>query len=391
MNWLDIGIGLVAIAAVMRGIQLGFVRQVCSAAGFFGGLFLGLWLEGQFIHWAHTPMARAALSVAIIFGTAFVLLAAGEYVGAFLKSHLELLRIDKVDRLLGSLAATLTILLAIWLGVHIFSSIPSPAWQRQVQQSRIIAAINRVMPPAPSVIAQLSHFIDPNGIPRVFTGLEPDPADQPVTIPDMGALTPAVRQAAPSVVKIEGEGCGGIVEGSGFVAADNMVVTNAHVVAGVASPKVIDGNGRHRTAVAWFDPDLDIAVLRSSNLSGKPLPLKSVTAPAGTPTAVLGYPGGGAFRADPAAVIDTFMARGRNIYDQGDTIRQVYSLRADIISGNSGGPLIDSDGNVIGVIFAHSVNYDRVGYALTMEQTLDRLEHAQRSNTTVGTGSCTQR
>lgn len=104
----------------------------------------------------------------------------------------------------------------------------------------------------------------------------------------------------------------------------------------------------------------------------------------------MGYPGGGNFRADPAAVIDDFTALGRNIYNKGSASRQIYSMNADVISGNSGGPLIDKSGQVIGVVFAHSVSYQHVGYALTMPQIISQLQHAKQSVEPVGTGSCAE-
>jgi S1-C subfamily serine protease len=390
MDWLDAVLLVILLAAVVRGVELGLIRQLCSAAGFFGGLFLGVWLQGKVVHFAHAANSRALLSLCVILGCAFFLLVIGEHVGNAAKSRLELLRINKADRFLGSFTAALTVLVAIWLGANIFADLPSASWQRQVQQSYVVTRLNSVMPPAPKVIARISNFITPNGFPQVFTGLEPSPKQTEVVTPDMSTLSGVVRQAAPSVVKVEGEGCGGIVDGTGFVARNNLVITNAHVVAGVADPQVLDGNGRHKTTVVWFDPNLDFAVLRVNNLAGKPLPIITQLAPAGTQGTVLGYPGGGAFKADPAAVIDSFTAIGRNIYDQENTTREIYSLKADIIGGNSGGPLLDKGGNVMGIIFAHSTAYEHVGYALTMQQTTDKLTQAEQNRTPVATGSCAE-
>src|SRR5690606_64574 len=128
----------------------------------------------------------------------------------------------------------------------------------------VIAFLDSRLPSAPEVLTQLGHLIDPNNFPQVFSGLEPSlKTDAP--LPDMGDLNPAVQKVRPSVVKIEGEGCNSIVEGSGFVAGDDVVVTNAHVVAGVEDPFVLDQNGRHDAYVVLFDPDLDLAVLRTDD------------------------------------------------------------------------------------------------------------------------------
>jgi S1-C subfamily serine protease len=390
MDWLDGIIIIVLAAAIIRGFDAGIVRQLFSATGFISGLFLGAWIESKLIHVSHTTASRAWLSVLVIVGCGLVLLTIAELAAHALKSKIQLTRLDKVDRELGSLVASLAILATVWLGSSIFTNTPFPTLQQQIRDSAIINELNSVMPPAPNVIAKVGHVITSNGFPQVFTGHEPEPSESTVATPDMGKLTSAVEKTKKSVVKIEGVGCGGIVEGSGFVAGDGLVVTNAHVVAGVASPKVIDGNGTHKTTVIWFDADLDLAVLRALDLYGNPLPLVDKTLDAGTQAVVLGYPGGGAFKADPAAIIDAFTATGRNIYNQETATREIYSMKADVISGNSGGPLVDKEGQVIGVVFAHSVAYQHVGYALTMPQVIDELGQAKENIEPVGTGSCAQ-
>ncbi len=166
------------------------------------------------------------------------------------------------------------------------------------------------------------------------------------------------------------------------------MATNAHVVAGIRHPYVQDSNGSHGSSVIWFDPDLDFAVLRVSNLAGHSLVVTDTRAPVGTPAAVLGYPGGGNFRAGPAAVSNQFTASGRDIYNRGNTLRDVYELRADIIPGNSGGPLVAKDGTVIGVIFAEATDYPHTGYALTSDQVKSEINQAASQNQPVGTGQC---
>jgi S1-C subfamily serine protease len=269
-------------------------------------------------------------------------------------------------------------------------SLPLPSIQADLKGSKIVSLLNKHLPAAPTVIADLGHLIDPNGFPQVFTGLEPTPPKN-INLPNLGDLQPAVKADAESVVKIEGQGCGGIVEGSGFVLANNLVVTNAHVIAGIRNPYVIDSNGNHTAVAVTFDPNLDLAVLRTNKLAGKPLPINYTDVAQGTPGAVLGYPGGGDFTAKAAAVLDTFTATGRNIYDQGNVERQVYELKADVIPGNSGGPLIAKDGSVIGVVFAESTAYNHVGYALTTPAIQHDVTQAEaHSNKTVSTGGCAQ-
>jgi S1-C subfamily serine protease len=181
-----------------------------------------------------------------------------------------------------------------------------------------------------------------------------------------------------------------MVFGSGFVVGKGLVATNAHVVAGINSPQVVDRNGTHAATTIWFDPDLDFAVLRTSNLAGSKLPLKTTIASRGEAAGVLGYPGGGGFKAGQAAILDEFTAIGRNIYNEGRTTRDVYSVQAMVVPGNSGGPLVDAHGYVIGVIFATSTSYSNVGYALTLRQVVAELNQAQQRSGAVSTGSCAE-
>ena len=174
------------------------------------------------------------------------------------------------------------------------------------------------------------------------------------------------------------------------VVGNGMVATNAHVVAGIDKLFVQDLKGSHAAKTVWFDPNLDFAVLRVSGLSEPSLTLAVSTVGRGTPAAVLGYPGGGAFNASPAAVIDEITAVGRNIYGSGHTVRDVYELRADVIPGNSGGPLVASNGQVIGVIFAESTTYKHVGYALTTSQVRSELQQVATRTQPVSNSSCAE-
>jgi len=390
MNWLDLFIILFLITAFIRGMEVGFIRQFCSTAGFLGGLFLGTLVESKIVAHAHSPEAKAVLALAVIGGCASLLWGIGEYVGLRLKFIIgDGNIIDKLDKIFGSLLAAATLLATVWLGTAVFRNLPAGMWQQQIRSSRIVAILNRDLPSAPSVVTRLGHLIDPNGFPQVFTGLEPS-VNTDAPLPNMGELNTAVTQDRPSVVKIEGTGCGGIVEGSGFVVSSDEVVTNAHVVAGVAQPLVADQGGAHHATVISFDPELDIAILRVSHLTGKPLALTGQTAANGTAAAVLGYPGGGGFSAGPAAIIEAFTATGRNIYNQGSTTREIYSLKGDVEQGNSGGPVITKDGSVIGVVFAKSTSYNQIGYALTMQSVIQEINQATGNTAAVDTGSCAE-
>jgi S1-C subfamily serine protease len=389
----DILIILFLISSLIRGREIGLVRQAASAIGFFGGLFLGsLVIQPHVVGFAHSPVSRAFITLAATLGTALIFLAIFEYLGALGKIKLQrhTKNINKADGIGGTIAGGITLLLAVWLIAPIAINLPFPAVSAAVGNSSIVRHLENSLPSAPDAVAKFGHIIEPNGFPQVFSGIEPAPPQSAKIPASLGDIKPAVKKDQASVVKIYGNGCGGIVEGSGFVVSKNLVATNAHVVAGIAHPYVIDKNGKHRATPIWFDPNLDFAVLRVNNLAGSPLKLRAKNVPDGTRAAVLGYPGGGAFTAGPASVLQKFLASGRNIYNTQDTERYVYELKAKVRPGNSGGPIINQHGTVIAVTFAESTKYPNVGYALAMQQVIHELHEAESQNHPVSTGICAE-
>lgn len=383
----DILIMILLISAVIRGREIGFIQQIYSTVGFFGGLLSGTLVERYTVSQAHTELSRSLVTLATTLGAAIIGLIVGEYIGIYIKRRVSGLKINKFDNILGSLVSVASVLIGVWLGVAILRTLPFVGFQQDIKSSRIVASLERHLPPAPNVIADLSHIVDPNGFPRVFNGNEPAPPGS-VSLPPNSIIAAAVNKDRPSVVKIIGDGCGGVVEGSGFIAGNNMVATNAHVVAGISQPYVEDANGDHLASVIYFNPDLDFAILRVSNLAGQPLTVSSSLANNNSPAAALGYPGNGSFKADRAVIMDEFTATGSNIYAQGSTNRQVYEVEANIIPGNSGGPLINTNGTVIGVVFAQSTEYNSVGYALVSQPIANIINHTSANSPPVGSGGC---
>lgn len=389
MTLLDAVILFLLIGAIVRGAELGFVHQAFSTAGFFLGLILGAILVPHTIVYAHTPLSRFGITLATTLGVALLVMLAGESIGVVLKRRLQLQQIlNRVDNTLGSVLSGLSLFLTIWLAAAVLVMLPFSNIQSEIRASWIVSVLDRHLPAAPGIVADLRRLVAPNGFPNVFNGLEPTPI--PTTLPTPESLNAAVAKDRASVVKIQGDGCGGIVSGSGFIVSTGLVATNAHVVAGIRSPRVIDSNGTHSATPIWFDPNLDFAVLRVSNLAGKPLAFDTAHIGHGTPGGVLGYPGGGPFTASTAAVLDEFTAEGKNIYNQGDTSRNIYSIQADVVPGNSGGPLVATDGSIMGVVFATSTEYNNVGYALSNAQVQHEISQAKTSNQAVSTGACAE-
>jgi S1-C subfamily serine protease len=387
---LDVLIIIFGLLALFRGRDTGFVRQVFSTIGFFGGLFIGVLLEPYSINLVHTATARGVITIVTLLGSALLFLTLGEYLGLRLKHRLLVVKvINTYDNFLGALLGVASLLFSLWLTSAVIIALPYPQAQAALRSSEIIAFLNHELPSAPNIIASLGRLVDPNGYPQVFIGSEPIPRGN-VNLPSLGGLLPAVNRDKDSIVKVAGTGCGGIVEGSGFVVSPGMIATNAHVVAGIRHPFVQDSNGNHSATVVSFDPSLDLAVLRVTNLAGSALKISHQTARTGTAAAVVGYPGGGAFNAGPAAVLDNFTASGRDIYGKGTTDREVYEIQAQVIPGNSGGPLINKSGEVIGVVFAESTSYKHVGYALLTPAVITEIGHAVSNNQPTSTGTCAE-
>jgi S1-C subfamily serine protease len=243
--------------------------------------------------------------------------------------------------------------------------------------------------PVESFLAQIRTTVMNDGLPRVL-----DAVGVPQTAPDLPAVeldSPALTQAAASVVRITGNAptCGTGRVGSGFVVADDRVVTNAHVLAGVTELVVEAPNEAPRSGrIVYFDPVDDLAVLDVSGLDAAPLAI-SPTLASGAEAAVMGFPFGGPFTAGSANVLAQGATLVPDIYGSNPTPRQVYTLAATVQPGNSGGPLLATDGSVAGVIFAKSDVTANVGYALTMEEVLPVIAQAPSLTTPVESGSCT--
>lgn len=372
MTYVDIIIILVMIFAAVRGVDIGFVRQAGGLLGLWLGLALGGWIVSSFS--MQSTVAIVILIACIVFGVI-----GGEVAGAKLKELVHERKINVLDRVFGAVMGIVTSLVVIWLGSTLITIVSSQGLQSAVRDSAIIRYLDRSLPPATDAIASLETYLASTGIPDMVKTEEPDLGGSSTPLPDLTSFASVIAGAQPSTLEIEGRSCSGIDVGSGFIADTNLVMTNAHVVAGMRTPFVRDATGRHPARIVAFDPVLDIAVLRVDDITGSALPLLSSEVPKGTTGVVLGYPGGGKFQAKPAIVADTFRAIGKDIYGDAAASRTIYALRADIVKGNSGGPLLDEQGNVIGVIFARSTSYNQVGYALTSPTVLPVLEQAKTS------------
>lgn len=387
MSWVDILIILLLASAVARGLQSGWLRLFLSSVGFIAGLMAGSWASKYLAEQFSSLTVKLTVVLTLEFGLALLLFGVGEVIAHRLKPHAVRFRLAKINELAGGVMEVIFTLAIVWLVASALVNVHSYNIGRDIRHSFIIRKLNASLPPPPDIFAQLEKIISPNGFPNVFLGLEP----QHTTVsPKNKVNNQAIIAAEKSVVKVQGAGCGGLVFGSGFVAGKDLVVTNAHVIAGIKKPQVVDQFKTYQATPVWFDPNLDIAILRVSNIKDPPLTINTDILPDSDAAAVLGFPGGGEMIAENAAIIDHLRAIGRNIYNQGIVHREIYEVQADIAQGDSGGPLLAPDGTVSGVIFAKSVSQKNVGYALLVNQVKPMIDQSANKFKAVSTGSCTQ-
>ena len=266
-----------------------------------------------------------------------------------------------------------------------------PFLSQQLASSQVIQTIDSSTPaPVRTWMAQLRTIAVDDGIPTIMESVGPV---TPAQVPDESVDTPELAAASASVVRIAGTAfqCGQNQTGSGFVVAPGRVITNAHVVAGVDEPVIeVPGAGALPGRIVLFDPRLDIAVIAVDGLDREPLPLGEDLAN-GTTAAFAGYPAGGPYSIQPASIQSLSPVLVQNIYGTDPSPMQVYSLAANVQQGNSGGPLLDLQGRVAGVVFAKSTANAPVGYALSLEELRPIVEQAPTLDDGVSAGQCTRR
>jgi S1-C subfamily serine protease len=379
IDWIIIAFVLLM---AMWGFLQGLIVGALSLAGFVGGAIVGarlapLLLKGG----SHSPYAPLfALLGALLLGG---ILAMGlESVGFKLRGLL-IGPLGIIDSLGGAILLGAVGFLVAWLfGAVALQTPGARELRREIQRSKILSSLNDHLPPSGSFLNALARF-DP--FPAV-TGQVPFLPRPNGRLPH----DPQVRAATDSTVRVLGTACGLGIEGSGWVAAPGLVVTNAHVVAGESDTTVQRlGNGPHYNAQAvWFDPKNDVAVLRVPALqSVHPLTL-NVNASANTSGAVIGYPENGPLDVEPARIGPTIDALSQDAYGRGPLRRKITTLRGLVRSGNSGGPVVDGDGRVLTTVFASSLSRGQhSGYGVPDTVVRAALARARRP---VSTGPCTR-
>jgi S1-C subfamily serine protease len=392
MSVVDLVLIALALLFALSGFRQGLLVSATSIVGFLGGAVLGAQLSGPVadrIDGSSVTRVFAAL-VVVLAGALLGQILAGA-IGRAIRRKVTWEPAKMVDAVAGAVVSAAAVLLVAWMVASPLASSPFPQVASQVRQSALVQAVDQAVPDSVrAVYENLRDAIDRRGLPDVLDPLTPTQV-RDVPVPnDQLRNSPVVAAVQGSVVKISGiaPSCSRQIDGSGFVYAPERVMTNAHVLAGVEDPTVEAEGAEYPATPVYVDERVDIAVLAVPGLPQQSLGFSTAGADSGDDAIIMGYPGGGDLFIGPARVRDRGEISGPDFRNTQTVIRDVYALFGEVRSGNSGGPLFDPDGQVLGVVFASAIDDPTTGYALTGPQVAEAARAGVNSGTEVGTGAC---
>lgn len=388
-SWLDVVICAVLLIFFIFGLRRGFLLTV----GDMVGLLLGAVAAFFAIPLVSTYVAHPWWRVALMAGTAAVLIILGQALGRVIATRIRhWMNVDflrSVDRIAGGVLSTIIIATIIGGLAFSASSMGIPQVSMEIGKSSMIKAIRSVTPQfVNSAISSARSKVIAETLPAFLEPFAPQVEQQ---IDQNWQATDLQRTAAESAAKISGTAmqCGVNLTGSGFVVGPELVMTNAHVVAGLGSATVETGRDEvHRGRIVYFDPETDIALLYVEDLETPAIELAPDELTRGDSAAFIGYPAGGPQQIRSAVVASRANVSIANIYGEDPSRISVYQLSAEVAQGNSGGPLLDEQGEAVGLIFAKSRSDDQVGFALSLSEMEDALQTLGSKRTAVSTGDC---
>ncbi|MEU1261153.1 MarP family serine protease [Streptomyces cellulosae] len=389
MDLLDILLMLVVLAYAASGYRRGLVAGCVSLAGFVGGAVVGVWILPWVMDLVTPGTTRA--TVTAVFTVLLPAVVGHELAGRLglrLRRELDRGPLRVADGVGGAAANAVAVLIVAWVAASVLGASSSPLVTSAIRDSQLLGAVQDAMPDTtPAWFSRATSALTEAGFPQVFNPFENESTAE-VAAPTGDSVTPAATRAAQrSTVKVEGVAGTQGREGSGFVYAREHVMTNAHVVAGIDEPTVRVGDvGRtYEARVVLFDAQTDVAVLYVPDLVAPVLAFDD-DAERGAAAVVAGYPQDGDLNLQAATVAGRVQARGQNIYNDAPVTREIYSIRSTVRPGNSGGPLLTTDGRVFGVVFARSTSDAETGYVLTADEVADEAARAATATAPVDTG-----
>jgi S1-C subfamily serine protease len=391
MDTLDLILIGICLLFGWSGYRQGFVIGLLSFVGFIGGGALGAKYASSLHGDISVGLGPALYGVLVVFLCAMLGQLIATLIGVAIRREFTWRPLRTADSVAGGAVSVVSVLLVAWLLGTAVAQSAAKGVSREVRHSKILHTVDEVMPNgAHTWFASFRRLLDRDGFPEVFGAIAPERIRKVPPPPARIAHSAAVRRAQPDVVKITGvaPSCSRRLEGSGFVYATDRVMTNAHVVAGVASPTVQTLDGRSLPArVVLYDPERDVAVLYVANLGPSPLHFSGPLS-TGDTAIVAGYPENGGFTPGAARVRNVQNARGPDIYQDREVTREIYALYATVRPGNSGGPLLTTSGAVAGVVFAAAVDDAKTGYALTAREVSHDAQAGTSATRQVSTMGC---
>ncbi|WP_181780098.1 MarP family serine protease [Pseudonocardia pini] len=395
MSWVDVVVVVLALVAAVSGWRHGLAVALLSFVGVVGGAILGVRIAPLLVDSIQAPTTRIIVSIVVV----VLLVALGETIGVYfgrkIRDRIRGESVLTVDSTLGAVVQAITVVVAAWLVALPLASASFPGLAASVRSSEVLKGVDSVMPEqARTLPAELRTLLDRSGFPDVLSPFQATPIQQ-VGPPDPALLNlPIVSEVRDSVLKVHGRApsCQRQLEGTGFVVAPQRVMTNAHVVAGTDETTVEIETSRGirelDARVVSYDPEVDVAVLAVPELDADPLRFAQAPAEAGDDAIILGYPLDGPYTISAGKVRDRIQLRGPDIYDANTVTRDVYTVRAKVQSGNSGGPMIAPDGQVLGVVFGAALDDSETGFVLTAPQVAAALAAAPGATRAAQTGAC---
>ncbi|WP_349270603.1 acid resistance periplasmic serine protease MarP [Mycolicibacterium parafortuitum] len=389
-QWLDIAILAVALLAAVSGWRSGAPGSLMALVGVALGAGAGILLAPHVVSYFDGPRTKLFVTLFLILVLVVIGEIAGVVLGRAVRGAIRNPGLRLADSVVGVALQLVLVLTASWLlGTALVSS-PQPNLAAAVSGSKVIAEVDSVAPGwLRSVPNRLSALWETAGLHDVLKPFGPTPVAE-IDPPDAAlATSPIVNQTRSSVVKVKGvaQSCQKVLEGTGFVVAPNRVMSNAHVVAGSDTVTILVDDQEYEASVVSYDPNADISILDVPNLPSAPLQFVDQIAASGTDGIVMGYPGGGDFTPTPARVREVIELNGPDIYRSTTVTREVYTIRGQVKQGNSGGPMINRQGKVLGVVFGAAVDDVDTGFVLTAEEVAPQM--AKVGNVApVPTGTC---
>lgn len=387
---------IAAIYAMTTGYRQGGFSAVLALCGVLAGGYLGVQLLPHAVTFAADTFGdingvRFAAALGTVLLSVLLCFAIGSRVGQTLRDQIRTKSLLKAESLVGTVVLSITTMIVAWLILVPLASGDTSDFGKSVRDSKVLAAVGKFSPEwVKNLPSQTSALINADGFPVIIDPFDNVP-NREVEVPDPALQnSEVVKETRSSIMHVVGqaEQCRRMLQGTGFALTPDVVMTNAHVVAGTDVVELDTTEGLKDAVVTYYNPQEDIALLKVKDGDFTPLNWAENPGEAGDSAIVLGFPGGGPFQATPARIRDRFTISGPNIYADSRVDREAYSLRSNVVQGNSGGPLINEQGEVLGLVFGADVNQEETGYALTRDEVMSHVGDLESHTDPVGTEGC---